>query len=77
MLSTLNPGDLVSISDNDDFDPRVRGKIGIIVGKIEKYSDLVSVMVEGKIFGFFPTHLHYLEPISNSVINNTDDSSKT
>ena len=67
MTCSLQPGDLVRITDTDDFDPRIRGKVGIVVGRIEKFSELVSVMVEGKIFGFLPTHLRYLEPIKDDA----------
>lgn len=66
----MKPGDLVIITDNEDFDPRVRGKIGIVVDKSLKFENLVTVLVEGRIFGFFPAHLRLLGANSGSVGSN-------
>lgn len=66
----MKPGDLVIIVDNEDFDPRVRGKIGIVVNQIAKFENLVAVLVEDRIFGFFPAHLRLLGANSGSVGSN-------
>ena len=66
----MKPGDLVIVTDNEDFDPRVRGKIGIVVNQIAKFEKLLAVLVEGRIFCFFPEHLRLLEANSGSVGSN-------
>lgn len=66
----MKPGDLVVITDTEDFDPRVRGKIGIVVKQIEKFDKMVAVLVGGKIYGFYPKHLQLVEPPSGSVGSN-------
>lgn len=66
----MKPGDLVIVTDSEDFDPRVRGKIGIVVDKSLKFENLVTVLVEGRIFGFFPEHVSLLEAQSGSVGSN-------
>ena len=68
----VKPGDLVKIDDHEDFDPRIRGKWGVIIGEVEKFNGMLTVLVDGRIFGFLSTHLHYLEVTNSGSVGSNE-----